>query len=71
MTMLDLIQQTRTYTDEIDRLAVALIRTGPVVTDKVTYIGSTHPDGYLQVTQAMKVLPGFPHAKDVQVPADL
>ena len=67
MTMPDLLRDTRTYTDKIDRLDVSLIRTGPVVTDKVTYSGSQRPDGTFDVTMTTQVLPGYPHAKDVLV----
>lgn len=44
---------------------------GPVVTDKVTYSGSQRLDGTFDVTMTSQVLPGYPHAKDVPVPADL
>jgi hypothetical protein len=65
--MLDLIRHTKT--DDITRLANALVKTGPVVTDKATYSARVHDDGYAEVTMTTQVLSGFPHAQEVAVPA--
>jgi hypothetical protein len=67
MTMLDLIREAA-RTGDIERLASALILTGPVVTERVTYTGRIRGDGAAEVTLLSRVVPGLPQAKETTVP---